>query len=289
MQHFDTQRPEFAPYGFTCELWEPVPMPRPDRHDEIEINFLDSGSLTYLIGGNRITVDAHTLTLFWAAVPHQIVEFRDVTHYYVITIPFGWFLQWGLPESLQTQLILGNVLSGDCDSTTATRDKFLFQQWYSDVSNDAENTREFVLLELKARLLRLARSYSKNPVLSSDARDASLKNSSPNLAKAELMACHIARNFKSRLQIKDIAECVDLHPDYASTLFRKTFGLTLNGLITRHRVAEAQRLLISSNDQIIDIAFAAGFDSLSRFNRAFKEVTSMTPRGFRKECRLNNR
>ncbi|MEP4683531.1 MAG: helix-turn-helix domain-containing protein [Rhodopirellula bahusiensis] len=48
-------------------------------------------------------------------------------------------------------------------------------------------------------------------------------------------------------------------------------------------------MLISSNDQIIDIAFAAGFDSLSRFNRAFKEVTSMTPRGFRKECRLNNR
>ncbi|WDQ15156.1 helix-turn-helix domain-containing protein [Rhodopirellula sp. P2] len=289
MRHFDTQRPEFAPYGFTCELWEPVPMPRPDRHDEIEINFLDSGSLTYLIGGNRVTVEARSLTLFWAAVPHQIVEFRDVTHYYVITIPFGWFLQWGLPESLQTQLIVGSILSENSDEKTSARDSSLFEQWHDDLLKSPDEFRDIVLLELKARLLRLARSHLKNPVTSPGDRDANANQSSPNLAKAEVMACYIARNFKSRLQIKEIADCVDLHPDYASTLFRKTFGATLNGLITRHRVAEAQRLLVSSNDQIIDIAFAAGFDSLSRFNRAFKETTGMTPRGFRKECRFNHR
>jgi AraC-like DNA-binding protein len=242
-----------------------------------------------LIGGNRVTVDARTLTLFWAAVPHQVVEFRDVTHYYVITIPFGWFLQWGLPETLQTQLIVGSILSGKSDQRTAIRDSSQFEQWNEDLSNAPDDSRDIVLLELKARLLRLARDHYANPVHSADDRNASQNNLSPNLAKAEKMACYIARNFKSRLQIKEIADCVDLHPDYASTLFRKTFGATLNGLITRHRVAEAQRLLISSDDQIIDIAFAAGFDSLSRFNRAFKQTTGMTPRGFRKDCRIRHR
>ena len=260
-------------------------MPRPDRHDEIEINFLDQGRLTYLIGGNRITVESQVVTLFWAAVPHQIIQFEDVTHYYVITIPFGWFLQWGLPDELQTQLILGNVLASEANNAIAARDKTLFDQWHRDLlSNDTE-AHEIVLLELKARLLRLARSHSHRPPLPVAHGNARSSRVSPNLEKAELMAGYISRNFKSRLLIQEIADSVDLHPDYAATLFRKTFGITLNSLITRHRVAEAQRLLITSNEQIVNVALSSGFDSLSRFNRAFKEVTGTTPSGFRKQCR----
>lgn len=261
-------------------------MPRPDRHDEIEINFLDQGRLTYLIGGNRITVESQAVTLFWAAVPHQIIQFEDVTRYYVITIPFGWFLQWGLPENLQTELILGNVLSTETDEATATRDKTLFEQWNRDLSDADGESQEIVLLELKARLLRLARSHNRRPPLAVPRGDVRSSRASPNLEKAELMAGYIARNFKTRLLIQEIADSVDLHPDYAATLFRKTFGTTLNSLITRHRVAEAQRLLVTSNEQIVKVALSSGFDSLSRFNRAFKEVTGTTPSGFRKQCRF---
>jgi AraC-like DNA-binding protein len=96
------------------------------------------------------------------------------------------------------------------------------------------------------------------------------------------MACFIARNYTSRIQIKDVAECVRLHPDYAATLFRKTFGTTLNSLITRHRIAHAQRRLITTNERIVNIAHDSGFDSLSRFNRAFKEIARVTPREYRK-------
>ncbi|WP_436715331.1 helix-turn-helix domain-containing protein [Roseiconus lacunae] len=288
-QHFDTGRPEFAPYGFTCEVWEPRRMPRPDRHDEIEINFLDQGRLTYLIGGKRITVEPQAVTLFWAAVPHQIIHFEDVTHYYVITIPFGWFLRWGLPESLQSQLILGNVLSQQPDQTIGAFDKALFEQWHQDLSASDSEAQEIVLLELKARLMRLARSFSRRRPHPVAPRDASPSLVSPNIKKAELMANYIARNFKTRLLIPEIASSVQLHPDYAATLFRKTFGTTLNTLITRHRVAEAQRLLITSDEQIVNIALSSGFESLSRFNRAFKEATGTTPSRFRKQCRFSGK
>ncbi|WP_419189509.1 AraC family ligand binding domain-containing protein [Stieleria marina] len=114
-------------------------MSRPDRHDEIEISFLDQGTLTYLIGGNRVTVEPRTVTLFWAAVPHQIIQFSDVTQYHVITIPFGWFLQWGLPENLQTQLITGKVVCAETDNSFSLRDQMLLQQWQKDSSRDAHD------------------------------------------------------------------------------------------------------------------------------------------------------
>ena len=39
-------------------------MPRPDRHNEIEINLLTSGSLSYLLGGRRTTIEADRLAVF---------------------------------------------------------------------------------------------------------------------------------------------------------------------------------------------------------------------------------
>ena len=274
LRHFDTRRREFAPYGFTCEVWEPRPMQRPDRHEEIEINFLDRGTLTYLIGGERVTLQPRRIHAFWAAVPHQIVAFDKVNFYYVVTVPFGWVLQWGLPEPMMTALTQGKMVTGTNEDHVLL-DRQLFEQWHHDVEHGPSNYRDIVVLELRARLLRLAHSMSKKADPAAETVDPA-KRQQTNLEKAEAMACFVARQYTTRLQIKDIAECVELHPDYAATLFRKTFGTTLNALITRHRVAHAQRQLVTSDERIVNIAHDSGFESLSRFNRAFKQIAGGT-------------
>jgi len=76
------------------------------------------------------------------------------------------------------------------------------------------------------------------------------------------------------------------HPDYAATLFKKTFGTTLNRFLVDHRIQHAQRMLVTSDENILQIAFDSGFNSLSRFNAAFKDLCGATPRGFRKTHRL---
>ena len=281
IHHFDSRRRDFAPYGFTCEIWEPRRMPRPDRHDEIEINFVDRGTLIYLMGGQRITVQARRVTAFWAAVPHQIIGFENVNFYYVVTVPFGWVLQWGLPEQLLASLTQGEIVA-DTRGTRAALDRQLFEQWHQDVESRSNTNRDIVVLELRARLLRLADSVGHQedwPIVSTDNPGTRQQT---NLEKAESMACFVARNYTSRIQVKDIAACVGLHPDYAATLFRKTFGTTLNVLITKHRIAHAQRQLLTTNERIVNIAHDSGFDSLSRFNRAFKQVAGITPREYRK-------
>ena len=64
LKSFNETREEFMPYGFTLERWTPCLMPRQDRHNEVEINYLSEGSLTYLFHGKRGTVPAGRLTLF---------------------------------------------------------------------------------------------------------------------------------------------------------------------------------------------------------------------------------
>ncbi len=279
LHQFDVTRSKFAPYGLTCELWKPFSMSRPDCHDEIELNFAARGRITYLLGGQRMDVQPGRLTMFWASIPHQAIEFPGVETYYVITIPFSTFLQWNFPKSLLTRLMLGEMLA-EADGAGIEFDALQLQQWCRDLERKDTDISRIVQLEMAARILRFGLATAEKPRPARPAA-AGCENAT-SLGKAELMASYIAHNFQRRLAVSEIADAVSLHPDYASTLFRQTFGTTLTSLIAKHRVAEAQRRLLTTDDSVVKIAMDSGFDSLTRFNRAFKQLARMTPREFRK-------
>ncbi len=44
--------------------------------------------------------------------------------------------------------------------------------------------------------------------------------------------------------------------------------------------------MATSDTKIVDVAFASGFGSLSRFNEAFRRACGCTPRDYRVEHRL---
>ena len=287
MHHFDSRRRDFAPYGFTCEVWEPRQMPRPDRHDEIEINFLDRGTLTYLIGGQRVTVQARRVSAFWAAVPHQIVAFDNVNYYYVVTVPFGWVLQWGLPEQLMVALTQGQIVA-DTNATRAALDRQLFEQWHEDVEGRRNTNREIVVLELRARLLRLAesvvddRSHARRLPGTTPARDSKPIWKRPSRWRA-LSPAITRRGFKSKTSPHASASI----PTMRRRCSARHSARRSMCLITRHRVAHAQRQLVTTDERVVHIAHDSGFDSLSRFNRAFKQIAGVTPRQYRKTLGQN--
>ena len=69
-------------------------MPRPDHHNEIELNYLPEGSVTYLFGGKKVTLEAGMIHLFWAAIPHQLIHFSSQAPYIVPTVPLQTFFPW---------------------------------------------------------------------------------------------------------------------------------------------------------------------------------------------------
>jgi len=282
MKHFDPRRPEFAPYGFTCERWEPALMPRPDKHTEVELNYLERGRLTYLFWGQRATVEAGRPALFWATTPHQIVEYEDVAAYTVITLPLPWLLNWALPENLIKRILSGRLIQ-EPNASQSHPDTALFEQWHQDINCKSTRFHEIVLLEIKARLLRLADNLADDNIQPDGLPPDRSKRAvgTRSTSKIEPMAKFIAQNYTRRIHIADVADAVNLHPDYAGDLFRRTFGITLNDFIIQHRVQHAQRMLVTTNKKILDIAYASGFNSLSRFNVAFKALCGCSPRQYR--------
>ncbi len=96
------------------------------------------------------------------------------------------------------------------------------------------------------------------------------------------MACFIAQNYTQPLTAETIGQHVGLHPNYAMSLFQRTFGTTLMRYVTQQRLSHAQRLLLTTRESITNIAFGSGFGSLSRFNEAFRQSFGCTPREYRR-------
>jgi AraC-like DNA-binding protein len=255
-------------------------MRRPDHHNEVEMNLLDSGWLIYLLGGRKVRIEAGRLSVFWAAIPHQIIEFGTKTEYFVATIPFSWFLYCRLPDDFVQPLLRGEVHS-EPPSDRARMDRDLFAQWERDLRTPQEETKEIVFLEMEARLRRLAAMLPAPRVAAGRTRHRPLALQDGRLNKVEQMACLIAQRYTEPLTVEDIGRAVRLHPNYAMSLFRKAFGTTLIAYLTHHRVSHAQRLLATTDEKIVDIAYNSGFNSISRFNEAFRHACGCSPRAYR--------
>lgn len=271
-------RPSLKPYGLTVEKWIPKLMPRPDRHNEIEINLLTSGTLTYLINDKKIIIPPKQIAVFWALVPHQIIHFENKAPYYVCTIPFSQFMDWRLPFSFVNHILNGDVVNA-VSGNAYQYDKHSLENWLWDISTGDQEYLNVVTLEIHAWLNRLALNYKPIEWHASKEKECS----SHMNTLVEKMIVFIARNYTHSLKIKDVADSVGLSPDYANTLFKKYFGMTLNQYILKQRLLHAKRQLSVSKTSITEIAYEAGFNSVSRFNNAFKKSCKCSPREYRKK------
>ncbi len=79
-----------------------------------------------------------------------------------------------------------------------------------------------------------------------------------------------------------VAGAVKMNPSYFSDMFRKSTGDTFSACLARLRVERACRMLQATKLGVGEVAFAAGFRSISQFNRTFKRLTGKVPGEFRR-------
>ncbi|MDB5078791.1 MAG: hypothetical protein JWP00_715 [Chloroflexi bacterium] len=271
------QKPSILKASLGCRFGPPGLMARPHCHDDVELNFLEEGSITYLFGEKQVTVEAGEFTIFWATMPHQLVMSQELTRMYWLHLPLASFLQWQLPNPLN-EIILNGKLVVDRENDYNAHDRISFKQWNADLKPDSGIQPGIVLLEIEARLRRLALKWSATP---KQKEEPGQKKGGPTPGKVEQMALFIVEHYTEPINIEQIASYVALHANYAMTIFRQAYGMTMNQYLIRYRVLHAQRLLATTDRKILDIALEAGFESLSGFYTAFENICGVTPKQYR--------
>jgi AraC family transcriptional regulator, melibiose operon regulatory protein len=248
------------------------------RHNDIELNFLTSGEMIYAFAGKQHLVSPLRLTVFWAAIPHRLIYVAPSSRLYWVTIPLSFFTNWDLPNGMVKSVLNGSFLQ-EPSAVFEQLDLYWFRQWYEDLSSMNKMHSKTVLLEIEARLRRLAAELVRSH--STVHTHVAHHGHNTKLHTAQQVAQYITQHYAETIDCKAIADAVGIHPGYASRVFSETFDIGIIEYLTQYRVAAAQKLLLMTDLQVKQIAFDVGFGSISRFYAAFKQLCGMSPEKYR--------
>ncbi len=100
----------------------------------------------------------------------------------------------------------------------------------------------------------------------------------PLISKAkQFILDHITED----LSLSQVAAAVHTSVFYFCKQFSKLTGTTFTEYVSRMRVEKAKNLLLNPNLRISEIAYEVGFQSLTHFNRVFKNIVGQSPTEYR--------
>lgn len=243
------------------------------RHDEIQFGFFEKGPVDYQLGGHLHRVEAHESILFWATIPHLLVDTPEGNTQYWLTMPLDIFIQWGLPEGFTHAVLNGRMLKAD-NSRFKALDRLSLQIWKDDFAAGNKEVVRVITLAIESRIRRFGLACREALGLEGSIVSTDRKF----FAK---VYDYIAKNYQQEIRIEAIAEEVGVHPNYLMAAFKKSCGQSIGKVITMMRIYEAQRLLTTTDMKIIDISYESGFGSLSSFYNCFKNHCGKSPRKYR--------
>ena len=244
-------------------------MARAHSHDDIELNVVTSGAIEYLLGERCVRVEQGQSAVFWASLPHRLLAPAGApAEVCWAHVPLSTVLTWDLPAADLRSLLEGRPalapVPPDVDAASVWR------RWESDlVRHDADAA----LLEVHALIRRTLRAALARP-----------SGTGPTSRPLE-MAAFVMERFRDPITAADVAAVAHLNTEYAMTLFRKAWNMTIGDFLLRRRVAEAQRLLATTDLDCSAVGYAAGFGSGSNFYAQFAKLVGTSPGQYRATLR----
>ena len=94
---------------------------------------------------------------------------------------------------------------------------------------------------------------------------------------------YILTNYTKDLTLAELAEYLNLNPNYVSTLFHKECSMSFSQYLRTVRIDQACRLLRETTEKVYLIGEKVGYDDPVHFSRIFHEQTGLTPKEYRRK------
>lgn len=93
---------------------------------------------------------------------------------------------------------------------------------------------------------------------------------------------YVENNYQDNITLKDASKAAGFSEYHFSRVFKDMTGQNFTDYVNARRIRKAEKLLVSHDLSIIEIAHSAGFHSLATFNRIFKKTRGCTPMEYKK-------
>lgn len=107
----------------------------------------------------------------------------------------------------------------------------------------------------------------------------------------EQVVAYVAKNkpfLDNELRLSGLAEQLSISRHHLSQVINEQMGMSFSDFINSYRIKAAKEMLTDpayEDQYIINIAYEAGFNNKTSFNKAFKKATGLSPSEYRKRMR----
>jgi AraC-like DNA-binding protein len=94
---------------------------------------------------------------------------------------------------------------------------------------------------------------------------------------------YVLKNFRQKILLEELADLLHMTPTSFSRYFTMKNNKPFSKFVAEIRIKHACKLLTETEDSIEEICYDCGFNTLSNFNKQFKEIMLQKPTQYKKE------
>lgn len=252
-------------------------------HDELEAGFVTAGSVLMYVGKEKITLSKGDGFFINSGIPHAFLA-ADEEEAKQKSLVFDPILIGGRFDSVFWQQYVQPV------ATATAMPWFSFDRgisWHKDAiraiesawrcCQQKESEYELDVRHSLSHLIALLKRHlpAEQPT---QARKISRDNE-----RIKIMMQYIQDHFTEQMTTNEIAATAMISPSECLRCFHNTISLTPIQYTKYYRVQRAADQLQATDRKIADIGADCGFQEMSYFAKAFREIMGITPSEYRKK------
>ena len=255
----------------------------PHYHEYIELLYGMGGEAKVLIGDRVYTMGEGDLLVAYSGEIHDVSCERGETSYYVIK--FLPKLLYAQGQSLSVIRYLIPLWQKQVKFRPALRRADLagsrVDEWIREIRKEWEGRSPGYEMIAHANVMQIFVWILRHCGAELEG-SASL---SPDLQKTLRIALEQTQEHLDDWNTREAAAACGLSYNYFSHAFKMAFGISYTAYLESVRLREAERLLLTTDMEITEIAYRVGFGSASYFIERFRKCYGTPPRLFRTRLR----
>lgn len=275
---------EAFPIAHYCGDWKAASV-QLHWHQELEAGFVTAGQITMYVNKERITLRKGEGFFINTGIPHAFLEAEDAQSRQC-SVVFDPILVGGRFSSVFWQKYVQPVVSA------AALPCCIFHReegWQVDaiqavirVWENCDRQPEGYEIQVRNHLSLLMGLLSSHLPKENPTRARRIARDNERI---RVMMGYIQTHFAEELTMGDIAKSAMISPSECLRCFHNTIGLTPIQYAKYYRAQRAAAALLGTDKKIAEIGADCGFQEMSYFAKAFREVLGMTPSEYRRKHR----
>ncbi|WP_455437604.1 AraC family transcriptional regulator [Hungatella hathewayi] len=243
----------------------------PHWHKDVELNLMLLNKGHFIIDGKDTEVNIGDVVIINSEVIHSGYIHAGFTHQELITIlwDYDFFYEY-FKDLPQFRFDLSRTEGAE----TALRSMII------EIALLNKNQNDFIEMRILSKLYEMGEYLLSNCLVKNEQYYD--YDRVKRTRQIQEVIEYIETHYKEELTLEEIADKVHMAPTYFSRRFRQITGIRYYDCLIQCRIRHARDVLMNSNQNITEIAYATGFPNVKSFIEYFKKYYHTTPMQYKK-------